>query len=62
MLQAGWSRFQFPIRSVDFSIDLIVLPAHSPGCGSGSNRYKCKESSWGKGRPARKSNEYELNV
>jgi hypothetical protein len=35
MLQAGRSRVRFPMRSVDFSIDLIHAPKNLPGikCG-----------------------------
>jgi hypothetical protein len=46
MLQSGRWRVRFPMRSLDFSFDLI-LPA--------SDRSEYQESSWrGEGRPARK--------
>jgi hypothetical protein len=46
MPQAGRSRVRFPMRSMDFSIDLI-LPHYGPGVGSASNRNEYQESSWG---------------
>jgi hypothetical protein len=46
MLQAGRSRVRFPMRSLDFLIDLI-LPQYGPGVDSASNRNEYKESSWG---------------
>jgi hypothetical protein len=51
MLQAGRSRARFPMRSLDFSIDL--KSHYGPGVESASNRNEYQESFWGKGRPAR---------
>jgi hypothetical protein len=45
MLQAGRSRVRFPIRSLNFSIKLII-PAVL-GVDSASNRNEYQESSWG---------------
>jgi hypothetical protein len=50
MLQAGRSRFRFPMWSLYFSIDLTL----GPEVDSASNRNEYQESSWGKGRPVRK--------
>jgi hypothetical protein len=47
MLQAGRSRVRFPMRSLDFSIDLILPPHYGPGVDSASNRSEYQESSWG---------------
>jgi hypothetical protein len=51
MLQAGMPRVQFPLRSLDISIDLIFQPhyGHVVDC----NRNEYQESSWG--RPSRKA-------
>jgi hypothetical protein len=47
MLQTGRSLDRIPMRSLDFSIDLI-LPAHyGPGVDWASNRNEYQESSWG---------------
>jgi hypothetical protein len=46
MLQARRSRVRFPMRSLDFSIDLIQ-PHNGPGVDSASNRNEYQESSWG---------------
>jgi hypothetical protein len=43
ILQAGMSRVQFPIRSLDSSTDLIRLVALCPGVDSASNRNNCEE-------------------
>jgi hypothetical protein len=47
MLQAGRSRFQFPMRSFQLH--------HGPVVDSVSNRNEYQEFSWGKVRPARKA-------
>jgi hypothetical protein len=50
MLQAGRSRVQIPMRSLDFSVDL-THPHYGPGVDSASNRNDYQESSSGvKGR------------
>jgi hypothetical protein len=53
MIPAGKWRVRFPMRTLDFSIDLI-LPG--PEVDSPSNRNEYQESSWGKGRRQRKAN------
>jgi hypothetical protein len=56
MIQGGRSRVRFPIRSLDFSIDLVLPAALWPGLDSAPNRNEYRESSWGgKGRPVRKA-------
>jgi hypothetical protein len=56
MLQAGRSRVQVPMRSLDF----FNWPNPDPGVNSASNRNEYQDNSWnilgGKGRPARKAN------
>jgi hypothetical protein len=48
MLQAGRSRVRFPMKSMDFSIDLIIPAAlRDTGIDSASNRNEYKESCWG---------------
>jgi hypothetical protein len=47
MLQAGRSRVPFPLRSLDFSVDLIFQLLYCPGVDSGSYRNEYNESSWG---------------
>jgi hypothetical protein len=46
MLQAGRWRDRFPIKSLDFSIDLIQ-PHYGPGVNSATNGNDNQESSWG---------------
>jgi hypothetical protein len=46
MLQAGRSWDRFPIRSLDFSIDLIQ-PYYGPGVDPASNRNEYQKSLWG---------------
>jgi hypothetical protein len=56
MLTAGLSRDCTPIKSLDFSIGLILQAHYGPGVDTASNRNKYQEFSWGvKGRPARKA-------
>jgi hypothetical protein len=58
MLQAGRSRVRFPLRSLDFSIDLTFPATIGPGVDSVSNRNEYQESSWGgKGRLAHKADD-----
>jgi hypothetical protein len=40
-------RVWFSMRSLDFSIDLILQPHYGPGVDSASNRNEYQESSWG---------------
>jgi hypothetical protein len=47
MLQAGRSRFRVPMRSLDFSVELILSAALGPGVDSASNRNEYQESFWG---------------
>jgi hypothetical protein len=48
MLQTERSRVRFPMRSLDFSIDVIFPAAHhGPGVDSGPKRNEYQESSWG---------------
>jgi hypothetical protein len=46
VLQAGRLRVRFPVRSLDFLIDLILPAAYNPGVDSASNRNEYQESSW----------------
>jgi hypothetical protein len=43
-LQAGRSRVRFPMKSLDFSIDLILQPHHGSGVDSASNINEYQES------------------
>jgi hypothetical protein len=56
MLQAERSRVRLPIRSLDFSIDLIQ-PYYGPRDDPALNRNEYQESPWGgcKGRQPRKA-------
>jgi hypothetical protein len=47
MLQAGRSRVRFPMRSLDFSIYLILVGALRPWADSASNRNEYQGTSWG---------------
>jgi hypothetical protein len=56
MLQAGRSRDRIPMRSLDFSIYLILPVAPWPVVDSASNRNEYQKISWRvKGRPERKA-------
>jgi hypothetical protein len=48
MVPAVRSRVRFAVRSLDFSIDLILPAALRPGFDSASNINEYQESSWGK--------------
>jgi hypothetical protein len=61
MIQAGRSWVRFPVRSLDFSIDLIIQPHYGPGVDSASDRNEYQESSGGKGRPARRTDSHTAN-
>jgi hypothetical protein len=56
LLHIGSSRVRFPMRSLDFSIDLSFQPHYGPGVDSAFDRNEYQEySRGGKGRPARKA-------
>jgi hypothetical protein len=46
MLQAGNLLVQFPVKLLDFSIDIILLATLRPWVDSASNRNEYQESSW----------------
>jgi hypothetical protein len=54
MLQAGKSRVRFPVRSLDFSTDLILPAAYGPGVDS-ATEMSTRNIPAGKGRAARKA-------
>jgi hypothetical protein len=56
MLQAGRSRLQVPMRS----LDSFFRPHYGPGVNSASNRNEYQEYSWGKGRPARRAGNFAV--
>jgi hypothetical protein len=59
MLQAGWSRVRFLIKSLDFCQFTSSFQQHCcPGIDSASNRNECQEFPAGKGRPVRKGDNY----
>jgi hypothetical protein len=47
MLQAGRLRDRVPMKSLDFSIDLMLPAAYGPGVGSASKWNEYQEYSWG---------------
>jgi hypothetical protein len=66
MLQAGRSRVQIPIRSLDFfQLTQSFQPHYDPGVDSASNRNEYQEYSWnivgGIGRPARRADNLPAN-
>jgi hypothetical protein len=55
ILQAGRSRVRFPMRSLDFSIDLILQPHRGPGSTQPLTEMSTRNLPGGKGRPAHKA-------
>ena len=49
MLQTGRSHIRFPMMSLEFFIDVILLAIHSPGIDSASNRNVYQEYFLGEG-------------
>jgi hypothetical protein len=47
VLQAEWSQVWFPMRSLEFWMDLILPAALGPGVDSACNRNEYQEYSWG---------------
>jgi hypothetical protein len=58
MLRARSSRVVFPMRALGSLIDLSFQLHYGPGFDSASNRNEYQESSWGKGLPARKADNF----
>jgi hypothetical protein len=55
MLQAGRSRVRLPMRSLDFSIDLILPATLALGLTQPLTEMSTRNLPGGKGRPARKA-------
>jgi hypothetical protein len=55
MLQAGRSRVRFPMRSLDFSLDLIIPANMILGSTKPLTEISKRNLPWGKWRPAPKA-------
>jgi hypothetical protein len=55
MLQAGRSQVRFPMRSLDFSIDVILPAALALGSTQPPTEMSTRNLPGGKGRPAREA-------